>query len=81
MNNIENQIIQTVKDMKLGKHANISLDSSLKDDLGLDSLSFTELLIEIEDRFEIEIDLDDPDLPKFSTLRDFENIVKSLLPK
>ena len=81
MENIENQIIQIVKDMGLSKDKNLTLDSTLKDDLKLDSLSFTELLIEIEDRFGIEIDLDDPELPKFSTLRDFGNIVQSLLSK
>jgi acyl carrier protein len=78
MNNIETQIIQLIKEMKLSKSDNLNMDSCLKADVGLDSLSFTELLIEIEDRFEIEIDLDDPNLPSIRTLGDFRDAILAL---
>jgi acyl carrier protein len=68
MNNIEQQILQTIKDMKIGKDQSITMHSTLKEDLNLDSLSFTELLISLEEQFEIEVDLDDPELPKLNTL-------------
>ena len=79
MNNIEQQILQIVKDMKIGKNHIVDMSSTLKDDLGLDSLSFTELLISLEENFEIEIDLDDPNLPKLTVLGDIKDIIVQLL--
>ena len=79
MNNIEQQILQIVKDMKIGKNHIVDMSSTLKDDLGLDSLSFTELLISLEEHFEIEIDLDDPNLPKLTVLGDIKDIIVQLL--
>jgi acyl carrier protein len=79
MSNLEQQILAIIKEMKLGKGRDITMQSHLKDDLGLDSLSFTELLISLEDHFEIEIDLDDPELPKLTILEDIKNIINTLL--
>jgi acyl carrier protein len=79
MSNLEHQILDIVKEMKLGKNHEITIQSNLKDDLGLDSLSFTELLIELEEHFEIEIDLDDPELPKLTILEDIKNIIDKLI--
>jgi acyl carrier protein len=79
MSNLEHQILDIVKEMKLGKNHEITIQSNLKDDLGLDSLSFTELLIELEEHFEIEIDLDDPELPKLTVLEDIKNIIDKLI--
>ena len=39
----------------------VSLDLTLRDDLKLDSLSFTELVVACEDEFGIEINMDHPD--------------------
>jgi acyl carrier protein len=57
MNNIEIQVVDIVKNyVKKGKE--ISLQSDLKEDLKLDSLSLTEIIVALEDHFQIEIDLD-----------------------
>ena len=57
MNNIEIQVINIAKNyVKKGKE--ISLQSDLKEDLKLDSLSLTEIIVALEDHFQIEIDLD-----------------------
>ena len=57
MNNIEIQVVNIVKNyVKKGKE--ISLQSDLKEDLKLDSLSLTEIIVALEDHFQIEIDLD-----------------------
>ena len=57
MNNIEIQVVDIVKNyVKIGKE--ISLQSDLKEDLKLDSLSLTEIIVALEDHFQIEIDLD-----------------------
>jgi len=79
MNNIEQQILQTIKDMKIGKDQSITMHSTLKEDLNLDSLSFTELLISLEEQFEIEVDLDDPELPKLNTLNDIKEVISKLI--
>ena len=79
MNNIEQQILQTIKDMKIGKDQSITMHSTLKEDLNLDSLSFTELLISLEEKFEIEVDLDDPELPKLNTLNDINEVISKLI--
>ena len=48
----------------------VSLDLTLKDDLKLDSLSFTELVVACEDEFGIEIDMDHPDTQAARTVGD-----------
>lgn len=55
----------------IAKHANmkvseISDDSNLQDDLGLDSLDIVEVVLELETEFGIEIP--DEDADKFSTV-------------
>jgi acyl carrier protein len=57
MNTIETQIIELTK-KHVRKTPDVSLQSHLKEDLGLDSLSLTELVVDCEEHFEIEIDLD-----------------------
>lgn len=42
----------------------------LKDDLGLDSLSLTELMIALEEAFAVELSMDDVDPANFSTVGD-----------
>jgi len=65
--------------MKIGKDQSITMHSTLKEDLNLDSLSFTELLISLEEQFEIEVDLDDPELPKLNTLNDINEVISKLI--
>ena len=48
----------------------LNLDLNLKTDLGLDSLSLTELVVACEDEFSIEIDMDHSDTINAKTLRD-----------
>lgn len=57
MNNIETQVIDITKKY-VKKDKEVSLQSYIKDDLKLDSLSLTEIVVACEDHFQIEIDLD-----------------------
>jgi acyl carrier protein len=57
----------------------VSLDLTLKDDLKLDSLSFTELVVACEDEFGIEIDMDHPDTQTAKSVRDLYNIIVNLV--
>lgn len=78
MNNIESQIIELTKQyVKKGKE--VSLQSYLKDDLRLDSLSLTELVVACEDHFQIEIDLDTIDPKSLTKLFDLYLLVTNKL--
>lgn len=57
----------------------VGLDLTLKDDLKLDSLSFTELVVACEDEFGIEIDMDHLDTQTAKSVRDLYNIIVNLV--
>ena len=56
------------------EEAEVTLESSFKDDLGADSLDVVELVMELEDEFGMEISDDDA---KISTVGDAVNYIKS----
>jgi acyl carrier protein len=53
----------------------VTLDASFKDDLGADSLDVVELVMELEDEFDLEIS--DDDAEKISTVGDAVNYINS----
>lgn len=53
----------------------VTLDASFKDDLGADSLDVVELVMELEDEFDMEIS--DDDAEKISTVGDAVNYINS----
>ncbi|PQD95894.1 acyl carrier protein [Pradoshia eiseniae] len=57
------------------EEAEVTLESSFKDDLGADSLDVVELVMELEDEFGMEIS--DDDAEKISTVGDAVNYIKS----
>jgi acyl carrier protein len=66
---IETKIIEITTESTKVKNHTVTLDSRFKQDLRLDSLSITELVIAIEDEYNIEIDMDHPDVANATTLR------------
>ncbi len=54
----------------------ISLETKFVDDLGVDSLSFMELIMSIEEEFEVE--LPETEVRKIKTVQDALNRVKDL---
>ena len=75
MNTIETQIIELTKN-HVRKAPTVSLQSHLKEDLGLDSLSLTELVVACEEHFGIEIDLDTIDPKSITKLFDLYLLVQ-----
>jgi len=75
MDNISQQIIKLAQ--KYSKvNRPVTLESDLIVDLELDSLSLTELIVDCEDEFGIEIDMDHPDTKNAKTLKDlYDGIV------
>ena len=57
----------------------VGLDLTLRDDLKLDSLSFTELVVACEDEFGIEIDMDHPDTQAARTVGDLYSGIQRLI--
>lgn len=51
-------------------------EQTLKDDLGLDSLSMVELIVELEEEFDIEIDESDLDPDDLKTVNHIYEIVR-----
>jgi acyl carrier protein len=77
MDTIENTLVNLTS--KYSDANPVHLDLNLKTDLGLDSLSLTELIVACEDEFSIEIDMDHPDTINAKTLRDLYNGVVLLV--
>lgn len=55
----------------------ITMEASFKDDLGADSLDVVELVMELEDEFDMEIS--DDDAEKIATVGDAVNYIKSTM--
>jgi len=55
--------------------AKVAMESSFRDDLGADSLDVVELVMELEDEFDMEIS--DEDAEKIATVGDAVNYIKS----
>ena len=70
MTNIETQIIELARQLTRYKKQEITLQSKFKEDLRLDSLSLTELIVACEETFNIEIDMDHPDTANAKVLND-----------
>jgi acyl carrier protein len=72
-------IFQRVKNIivdRLGvEESEVTLESSFKDDLGADSLDVVELVMELEDEFDMEIS--DEDAEKINTVGDVVNYIMS----
>ncbi len=78
MNDIQQRLFAIIA--KLHKpNIPVELDLALKDDLKLDSLSFTELVVACEDEFSIEIDMDRSDTQAARTVGDLHNIILALV--
>lgn len=63
---------------RLGVEENqVTLEASFKEDLGADSLDVVELVMELEDEFDMEIS--DDDAEKIATVGDAVNYIKSTM--
>ncbi len=75
----EEEIFQTLKEIiveQLGvEEEKIALESTFADDLGADSLDVVELVMAIEERFEVEISDDQAD--KITTVKNLVDYIKN----
>ncbi len=69
--------VQEVTAEKLGKDtAEVTVEKKFVDDLGADSLDLTELVMALEEEF--DIDIDDDDSEKFVTVQNVLDYVNNL---
>ena len=80
MINIEQEFLEIVRTQFNRKNnAQISLQSDIRKELGIDSLSFTELILACEDHFNIRIESEDEILAEAKTLQPlYDTIVRYL---
>ncbi len=56
---------------------NITMETSFKDDLGADSIDLVELIMSLEDEFDLEIE--DEEVENINTIEDAVNYINNIL--
>ncbi|WP_342170040.1 acyl carrier protein [Rickettsia endosymbiont of Seladonia tumulorum] len=74
VDNIEQKVIKIIADNQGKKIEEISVDSRFAEDLGVDSLSTVEIMMEIEKEF--GIDVPDEEATKIKKVADVVNYIK-----
>lgn len=79
--NIEERLLKIVRQhFNKKKVTDINLNLQFKKDLGLDSLSLTELLIACDEEFGIDINLDEyPEIAEIKTLQSLHDALGKIL--
>jgi len=75
MSDIESQVKEIIVEQLDVKPEDVSDSKTFQDDLGADSLAIVELVLALEERFEVKIPDDEVD--KIKTVGDAINFVKS----
>lgn len=75
MADVQERVTKIIVDRLGVDESKVALESSFRDDLGADSLDVVELVMELEDEFDMEIS--DEDAEKIATVGDAVNYIKS----
>lgn len=75
MANTVERVTKIIVDRLGVEESKVTLEASFKDDLGADSLDVVELVMELEDEFDMEIS--DDDAEKIATVGDTVNYIES----
>lgn len=78
-NSIEAKVISIVSNQLSLREDEIKGDSRFIDDLGADSLDIVELIMEMEEEFDVEIP--DEDVEKMTTVKDVVDYIAQLVSK
>lgn len=70
------EFVHMMHDHRYGHEDAIPMNAAMLDDLGFDSIDNVELIIALEEEFDITID--DDKLPKWDTLQDVADVVFDL---
>ena len=75
MSDVYNRVKRIIVDRLGVEESQVTPESSFKDDLGADSLDVVELVMELEDEFDLEIS--DEDAEKISTVGDVVKYIEA----
>lgn len=75
MSEVYDRVKRIIVDRLGVEEAQVSLEASFKEDLGADSLDVVELVMELEDEFDLEIS--DEDAEKITTVGDVVKYIQS----
>jgi acyl carrier protein len=75
MTDVLERVTKIIIDRLGVEESKVTLEASFKDDLGADSLDVVELVMELEDEFDMEIS--DDDAEKIATVGDAVNYINS----
>ncbi|RAK23338.1 acyl carrier protein [Anoxybacillus vitaminiphilus] len=75
MSDVLERVTKIIVDRLGVEESQVTLEASFKDDLGADSLDVVELVMELEDEFDMEIS--DEEAEKIVTVGDAVNYIKS----
>lgn len=75
MEDILERVTKIIVDRLGVEESQVTLEATFKEDLGADSLDVVELVMELEDEFDMEIS--DEDAEKIATVGDAVNYIKS----
>lgn len=73
------KILQIIERIKGNSIDDDGLDYKLYEDLGMDSIETMELVVAIENEFNIEFDLDELDIEYLTTVKTLEQAVEKIL--
>lgn len=72
---IESQVKEIVREQLDVKHEDITLDKTFTDDLGADSLAIVELVLALEEKFDLKIP--DEEIENIKTVGDAVNYIRT----
>lgn len=72
---IESQVKEIVREQLDVKHEDITLDKTFTDDLGADSLAIVELVLALEEKFDLKIP--DEEVENIKTVGDAVNYIRA----
>lgn len=75
MSEVLDRVKRIVVDRLGAEESEVTLEANFKDDLGADSLDVVELVMELEDEFDLEIS--DEDAEKITTVGEVVNYIQS----
>ena len=74
--NTKEVILNIIKDLSPNQNTEISPGMNLIDDLGFDSINMLQLILELEEKFDISISDDDLDIDNFNSVKSITALIE-----
>jgi acyl carrier protein len=77
---IDSRLLQIISENSGQESLKISMDTKI-DDVGLSSISFIKMIVDIEEEFNIEFDDESLEFSKFDVIKDFVDYINEMWGK